>query len=186
MRIPRPASPPLQEYARTYADPDVYAALSVETLATKPMPTTWKVNQQLGFEVRVRPVVRTDKEGNRNRSQERDIFLSVIEEHEDRVRVSRETTYVQWLAEQFNRSGAATLIVDNVDKRGASLRAYQRSRVARRDKDRRILEIEGPDAVLQGKLEVLDSDRFSQLLRRGVGRHRAFGYGMVLLRPVRC
>ena len=42
---------------------------------------------------------------------------------------------------------------------------------------------EGPDAVLAGVLEVTDGEAFAALLRRGVGRHRAFGFGMLLLRP---
>jgi CRISPR system Cascade subunit CasE len=46
-------------------------------------------------------------------------------------------------------------------------------------------ESEGPDAVLEGVLEVVDGEAFAALLRRGVGRHRAFGFGMLLLRPPR-
>jgi CRISPR system Cascade subunit CasE len=37
--------------------------------------------------------------------------------------------------------------------------------------------------LLRGELTVADPDAFSALLARGVGRHRAFGYGMLLLRP---
>lgn len=40
-----------------------------------------------------------------------------------------------------------------------------------------------PWALLHGTLEVRDPAAFMALLARGVGRHRAFGYGMVLLRP---
>ena len=42
---------------------------------------------------------------------------------------------------------------------------------------------EGPDAVMRGNLTVTDSDSFVALLARGIGRHRAYGYGMLLLRP---
>ncbi|MEE8524028.1 MAG: type I-E CRISPR-associated protein Cas6/Cse3/CasE [Thermoanaerobaculia bacterium] len=42
---------------------------------------------------------------------------------------------------------------------------------------------ERPDALLTGTLEVTDPDAFATLLARGVGRHRAFGFGMLLLRP---
>ena len=41
----------------------------------------------------------------------------------------------------------------------------------------------GPDVVMQGRLRVSDPQAFAQLLARGVGRHRAFGFGMLLLRP---
>jgi hypothetical protein len=41
----------------------------------------------------------------------------------------------------------------------------------------------GPDAVFKGQLQVGDATAFNRLLARGVGRHRAFGFGMLLLRP---
>ncbi|GHE81823.1 hypothetical protein GCM10019059_44550 [Camelimonas fluminis] len=43
--------------------------------------------------------------------------------------------------------------------------------------------IEGPDATFHGSLVVTDPEAFTILLARGVGRHRAYGYGMLLLRP---
>jgi len=32
-------------------------------------------------------------------------------------------------------------------------------------------------------VEVSDSEAFHEKLRSGVGRHRSFGYGMLLLKP---
>jgi len=43
----------------------------------------------------------------------------------------------------------------------------------------------GPDVVLAGQLRVTDPQAFAQLLAKGVGRHRAFGFGLLLLRPTR-
>ena len=43
---------------------------------------------------------------------------------------------------------------------------------------------EGPDAVIQGTLTVAEPGEFTDLVAHGVGRHRAYGYGMLLLRPV--
>jgi CRISPR system Cascade subunit CasE len=43
--------------------------------------------------------------------------------------------------------------------------------------------IEGPDAVVHGTLTITDPVAFAGLLARGVGRHRSYGYGMLLLRP---
>ena len=34
-----------------------------------------------------------------------------------------------------------------------------------------------------GDIVVKDPIRFSDLLRKGVGRHKSYGYGMLLLRP---
>ena len=36
---------------------------------------------------------------------------------------------------------------------------------------------------MRGVLTITDPDAFAQLLARGVGRHRSYGYGMLLLRP---
>jgi CRISPR system Cascade subunit CasE len=35
-----------------------------------------------------------------------------------------------------------------------------------------------------GALEVRNSEAFANLLARGVGRHVAFGFGMLLMRPL--
>jgi CRISPR system Cascade subunit CasE len=43
----------------------------------------------------------------------------------------------------------------------------------------------GPDAMLAGQLRVTNSQAFAQLLANGLGRHRAFGFGLLMLRPVR-
>jgi CRISPR system Cascade subunit CasE len=58
-----------------------------------------------------------------------------------------------------------------------------RSFTLRRDKSRRLRRVEGPDATFSGLLVVKEPDNFVKLLAHGVGRHGAFGYGMLLLRP---
>lgn len=40
-----------------------------------------------------------------------------------------------------------------------------------------------PAALLQGEMIIQDGDQFQALLARGIGRHRAFGFGMLLLKP---
>ena len=44
---------------------------------------------------------------------------------------------------------------------------------------------EGPEVVWHGELTVLDGSVFSTRLASGVGRHAAYGFGMLLLRPTR-
>ena len=89
---------------------------------------------------------------------------------------SREDVYNDWLREQFQRRGGAQL------EKKASLKSFQRTRVIRRRGSR---PIEGPDAIMSGTLTITDGDEFAELLARGIGRHRAYGYGMLLLRPPR-
>jgi CRISPR system Cascade subunit CasE len=38
---------------------------------------------------------------------------------------------------------------------------------------------------VHGELTINDADAFARLLAGGVGRHAAYGFGMLLLRPAR-
>ncbi|WP_439373386.1 type I-E CRISPR-associated protein Cas6/Cse3/CasE [Bradyrhizobium sp. DASA03120] len=40
------------------------------------------------------------------------------------------------------------------------------------------------ESAADDEIEFSDSVAFKALLARGVGRHRAFGYGMLLLKPL--
>ena len=103
-----------------------------------------------------------------------DIYQRKAELHGDESgwhdKNNRETVYLQWLKERFK--GTAQI------EQGACLKRFQRIKT-RRGKH----VSEGPDAIMQGTLEVTDTARFADLLIRGVGRHKAYGYGMILLRP---
>ena len=86
---------------------------------------------------------------------------------------SREQVYGEWLSRQFEIRGGAAL-------ESATLQSFQRTRAIRK-RHRRYSE--GPDALMRGNLVITDGDAFARLLAGGVGRHRAYGYGMLLLRP---
>lgn len=160
------------------ATPDVARALGLDSLAVRPFPTSWTSGQTLSFEVRVRPVLRA-KDG-----RERDVFLHAIEaEPSSEQPVSRESIYAEWLRKQFAEQGAAQILQVGLD-------AFRLSRVVRRggadnSGRRQSRPVSGPDAVFKGQLCVGDGDAFTRLLQRGIGRHRAFGFGMLLLKPAR-
>ena len=66
------------------------------------------------------------------------------------------------------------------------LSAFARSKSVRRtqanaDQGRKGHASDGPDATLKGSLRITDPTAFAHLVARGVGRHRAFGFGMLLL-----
>lgn len=165
----------LREYATAFAAPEVWAALNLANLAVKPMPPTYRAGARFGFEVRVRPVIRQDKDEDRTRTGERDAFLPAIEGLDRDEKVDRERVYADWLRARLSAGGAQA-----ASARAISLR---RSRVVRRNAERRPLLVDGPDVVLEGMLTVADPVAFAELLARGVGRHRAFGFGMLLLKP---
>ena len=178
----------LQEVAAAVAPPDCIAPLDPEALRSKPMPSTFAGGRRLGFDLRVRPVRRlrrdvqdTQTSAVARQGREVDAFrLALLHRFPDGWResgapakdsgMSRESTYAAWLSERL--AGAATL-------EECRLSSFSRSRAVRGDG----LGPEGPDATLQGTLCVQDPDNFARRLREGVGRHRAYGYGMMLLRP---
>ena len=84
--------------------------------------------------------------------------------------VTRQSVYAAWLIERFG---------DAVVVEQCALVAFRRTR-AIRGLGR---APEGPDATLHGTFVVSNPKVFAQVLRHGVGRHRAYGYGMLLLRP---
>ena len=166
----------LRETAAMCADPLQNRILPGDKLDTKSMPALWQVGKQLGFETRVRPVVRRSRNAEVRPEKECDAFLwEALKHPEGGMNRSREQVYTEWLSEQLDRRGGARLEPENT-----KLVSFQRIRAFRKLHDR---HTEGPDAVMRGELTITDPDAFADLLANGVGRHRAYGYGMLLLRP---
>ncbi|MBK8265656.1 MAG: type I-E CRISPR-associated protein Cas6/Cse3/CasE [Nannocystis sp.] len=172
----------LREHAQTYADPSAYRLIDWERAASKPMPATWREGQRLGFHVRACPTVRMAKSGPHHREgAEVDAYIAATWRADADVLVDREAVYRDWLAAAFTRNGAAKL-------EHATLENFHLEPILRRTQgdDRRARpNLRKPDAILSGALTLTDPAGFDALLRRGVGRHRAFGFGMLLLRPER-
>ena len=174
----------LRDHAASFAEPLAHSACNVPSIAAKPMPEAWPAGMQLGFEVRICPIRRPSDNAPRKAAgatrdnAEVDCFLSECWKAGAAVRLSREEIYCSWIARELARDGAATM-------RAAQMISFRRIRLSRSDHAaaRRLRVCERPDALLRGVLEVRDPVAFTALLRRGVGRHRAFGFGMLLLRP---
>ena len=175
----------LRNHASQFADPAVCAAVGLDALAIKQMPATFSRGQCFGFEVRVRPTVRQDRHGDRKKSRERDAFLVAVEKagpRDDRDDLDRATVYRNWLERRLEQGGAKVI--------NAQVLALRRARLSRRDhaEPRQLVAVGGnggggPDAIFTGTLTVADPTEFSRLLSHGVGRHRSFGFGMLLLKP---
>lgn len=159
-------------------------ALRPHSLEVRAMPTDWRVGHVLDAEVRIRPIVRSRaKSGRASRPVELDFFVEGSPAHStDDPRSTmerREAAYAGWLAAQCDRLGGCSI-------GAARMTAFRRSRLLTRSKaeaGRKPVSIEGPDATFVTRVTITDPARFSEQLRRGIGRHRAFGYGMMLLAP---
>ena len=162
-----------------FSDPVAHAACDLRELASRPMPTEFDRGTRLGFHVRVCPVRRVAKRGNQLKDRaEVDAFLARAWEVGEGVALERESVYRGWLAEELKKDGAASLVA-------AEMVQYRRTRLHRRTsgEGRQGKRVEHPDVRFDGVLEVTDSAAFSSRLARGLGRHRAFGFGMLLLKP---
>ncbi len=170
----------LREMAAVCADPLQSRVIPADALDSKPMPTSWRTDQRLGFEIRIRPVVRRSRNSSIRPEKECDAFLwealKLPEGEMERIGRSRERVYADWLSGQMKSRGGASL----EDLERVKLVSFQRTRAYRKQRAR---YSEGPDAVMRGELTITDSDAFAALLAGGIGRHRAYGFGMLLLRP---
>jgi CRISPR system Cascade subunit CasE len=165
----------LREQALTFAEPKTLEVIGLGGMAAKQMPDQFAVGRRLGFTLRVRPTVRTDVNGDRTRTRERDAFLAVISGTEPGAGPKRGEVYQEWLAKRLRAGG--------VEPERLALDGFRLTTTLRRDRARKLHPLSGPDASFTGVLTVTDPTRFSTLLAHGVGRHSAFGFGMLLLRP---
>ncbi len=168
----------LREQAEICADPLQARVIPVAGIDSKPMPVQRHSGRRLGFEVRVRPVVRQGRHGSDQVGGERDAFQVETMRHPSRAMPrDREAVYVDWLSDELDRRGGVVL-----DRKRTQLISFRRVRSQYQQRGQRS---EGPDAIMRGSLTITEPEPFVSLLARGIGRHRAYGYGMLLLRPAK-
>lgn len=169
----------LQEIARGFASPAVYEICLWDRTASKPMPDVFPEGMQLRFELRACPVMRKASNGEKwKKGQEVDVFLSRVWEVDDEdVELNRAEIYGEWLDRQFGSRGGAEVVRAELDR-------FSIDRMTRRTQgdERKITTIQRPDATLVGEIKVTDGVAFLGLLRKGIGRHKSFGYGMLKVR----
>jgi CRISPR system Cascade subunit CasE len=165
----------LAQHARDFALPDTLAVCDWSAAASKEMPATWSVGRRLGFEVRACPIIRGERE--------RDAYLVEVDQAKaaGRQPASRTQVYARWLQGQLERDGAAQAVAETLNLIG--FRRVRALRQSHSGQGQRHQSVERPDALMTGQLLVSEPDAFVRLLARGIGRHRAFGFGMLLLRP---
>jgi len=147
------------------------AALDATNVASKPMPVNWRTGQRLHLEVLTCPVSRKDDE-------EKDVYLRALDQLGEAA-PPRGEVYRQWFARQWHDA----VDFEQIEHLGMTARARFLRRA--RNGSNRLLTIERPQALFGAEAVLRDPERFAALLLRGIGRHRAFGFGMVLLAPPR-
>lgn len=166
----------LQQIAQGFAQPTIYEICDWDRWACKPMPSSFPENMRMDFEVQACPVVRKASDGPKwNAGDELDAFLAEAWKPENEgVDLERESIYRGWLDDQLERRGGAKSLEIGMER-------FSIERMFRRTHgdDRKGRVIQRPDVTLTGRLEVTDSEAFAELLAGGLGRHKAFGYGML-------
>lgn len=182
---------PTRFFVLAYSDRDEHALRGAMGRAQQDLLRECRTNpvkdfergQRIGFRARVCPIVRTRSAGDSPRANDRrgkpkhrelDVFIHATLAVGPEERVDRGAVYAKWMQRELRRDGAADCETSEV-----RLAGFKRERLRRKGRE----GMERPDAVLEGTLTVNDPSAFNTLLARGIGRHRAFGFGMLLLRP---
>lgn len=148
------------------------AVLDPDTIKTVRTPTQWEEGQTLEFEIRTKPTKRSSNRQDGGNGREQDFFLASPEYS------SRAETYCQWLAATMSRQGALSADPENMTVNQLSLRRTKRQNNSGWHT--------GPDVTITGIATVIDPGLMEQAIARGLGRHKGYGYGMLLLkRPIR-
>lgn len=169
----------LKRIAQGYASPAVYEIIDWPKAACKTMPLEYPFATKLRFELRTTPIIqKASTTKNWKKGQEMDVFLSKVWEIDDKsVEINREDVYKEWLIKQFRQRGAAS--IEQVDVKRFSI-----ERMSRRNHEakRKVMVIKRPDVTFSGILTITDAEAFKEILTKGIGRHKSFGYGMLKIR----
>lgn len=153
--------------------------LRLAELEVRSMPIELPAGRSFGFSVRTRPIVRSKNEGAKGHHEvDAAPWAARRAEAEGEPVPSKEAAYASWLRDR--------LAAYNVTLLSARVLRMRRTKVLRRpatERGRAPRVIEGPDVTFDGTLSFEENADLGSLLTSGVGRHAAFGYGCLLLRP---
>ena len=144
---------------------------AIPELLALEMPQLGKGNRYR-FGIRLVPTIRVTKSPDR-RYGERDAFLVAVEKFGPDAGLVRDEIYRTYLADRLKgaeidgcRMGQFRLVDFVRPKAGGG---FARKKM--------------PEATLEGALTVTDGAAFQQVVTSGIGRQRAYGYGMIRLQP---
>jgi CRISPR system Cascade subunit CasE len=147
----------------------------------KRIPTTFLKGKRLTFTVRACPVIRTKlfRTSDTDPSAEIDAFVAAYH-HYNQSNVEQDPPnrfdiYREWIASKLQQHGT---IVESLQISGFML-----CDITRRNRNRALHTRQRPAVECHGVLSVVDPIQFSTAIRQGIGRHRAFGFGMLRLAP---
>lgn len=164
------------------SEPAAAAALCLSgdrAAVVRAMPGDWHSGERFSFEARVAPVVRSRQPDGSYPEIDAAYHTAFCGERPG----DRDSAHAVWLAKELGRGGASTLLKHEVVRfeLGEIARRYQVGTA--KQPERRTRGGLLPDLTVRGQLRVDDPVAFRALLARGLGRHRSFGFGCLLLAP---
>jgi CRISPR system Cascade subunit CasE len=158
----------LQSHVDLFADAEAASIIVPGTLRTKRLPSPDQWPEYVGFSVRVNPVVRN--------GHDRDWFLVAREKNPG---VTRDEAYTEWFNVQLEKSKSGVELVR------ATLDTWEILRACRPNGNREDILTHTPVAQMSGILKLPPDRANLGILTDGFGRGKAFGFGMLQLRPAR-
>jgi CRISPR system Cascade subunit CasE len=154
---------------RALALPSVQQAIGEAISVPLPALTS---GERYCFAIRLVPTIRATKAEGR-RYGEHDAFLIKADALGKDAGLKRDDVYRDYLAE---RLAGATV-------EHARLVQFRLTKFMRPTKDGSVSGKTMPEAVMEGHLRVDDSTKLYEAIGRGIGRQRAYGCGMLRLKP---
>jgi CRISPR system Cascade subunit CasE len=160
----------MRDSAMTFGDPHMLETVDLETLRSKPLPEI-AAGARVGFDLRVNPSVRRGA-GRIEMDPVRAIAEARYDGDLRRMEAdgfTRERVYADWLSDRLADAG--------------EIETCRMVRLRRIDMVRSGQRKPGHEVILQGTLNVTDADPFNALFAQGIGREKAYGFGLLMLRP---
>jgi len=171
-----------------FMEPAAFGTLHPGSIESKPVALgRIREGARFGFELTACPVVRTRRgaPGERRHANAGPIELDAHRHatlealRSGGAPPDRQEAYLAWLKRRLEGDAVSELAGARVLGQRTRAAVRRRGGGARREG----VEIEIPDVTFSGTLRVGDPSAFAELVRSGVGRHKAFGFGMLRLRP---
>jgi len=137
------------------------------------MPAAWEGGRRYSFTLRVAPTRQGKTEAGKRREGDALLF--------EPGGADREQTYAKWLTERFGDAAA----IETCSMQTFRLLTASRRFLNKETGKRPVKPVTLPDATFRGVLRVKDPAAFKALFESGVGRHKAFGFGALMLMPPR-
>jgi CRISPR system Cascade subunit CasE len=157
----------LKATSQLIACPDSLEVVDMGSMRTKVMPE-FTEGQEIGFDLKTVPVRRVQKNIEMD-AYDLDVRNGVYDRNAETAVEDRVESYMTWLEHRLQKAADVDRERTCIELKGKVPR--QRSKICYRH-----------EIQITGNLIVKDPTLMGECLASGVGRHKSYGYGMIILR----